>query len=636
VNEVVPARRPGGVARLLGLAATAAGFFAIFSIGFPPASRDRLPVLALAGVLALVAAWDTGRGLALFAFLFPLVGLGDRLAGGADAIAWPVLVFLGMAAGWTFRFLYDFESRPDPSRVDRTLFALVALWCLATALAVVRARTLWALLRGLRLRAVNVEGLPDATAIRTSLLSFAALAVGAAFFFLLRRAGAAERERALRWTLAGVTVSAAIGIAERLGLVALETSPFWRAVGRSSGGALDPNALGILCACALVVAAALAASGRGAAALSLPVLVAGLALSGSRSGLALAALGLAGLLLARPLPVRGRWLAVASAAILAAVLASTRFAGSAGSAGARVLEIFDGSMPLALRVSTRPALWESAVRLFARHPVEGAGLGAFTWQLPNLLAEQGRSLGMSDNPGSAYLQALAETGAIGFLLTLAFAVLAAREAWTGLRDPGGSPLRAGAGGAILGLLAALLTGSHWLAPDVALMFFLMLSVAAGRPAAVRTGWPARARWLAVGAYGAVAAWSALATLDVAETFRYAPRLGFHAEERGEGGAFRWTQRRFAIRLGAGETERLILAHYTPEGRSVAVTAEADGRAVLAKTLESGQAAVLRLAATPAEARVFRFALSRAFVPSRLGVSGDRRELGVVAVLEAGR
>lgn len=639
VNDV-PARRPGGVLRLLALTATAVGFFTVFSIGFPPASRDRLPVLALAGVLALVTAWDRGRGLALFAFLFPLVGLGDRLAGGADAIAWPLLVFLGLAAGWSFRFLYDFESRPDPSRADRALFALLALWCLAAALAAVRARTLWAVLRGLRLRAVNVEGLSDAAAIRAGVLSFAALAAGAAFFFLLRRAGRAAREKALRWALAGATVSSAVAIAERLCLVALETSSFWRAVGRFSGGALDPNALGILSACAVVIAAALAASpavpGRVAAALSLPVLVAGLALSGSRSGLALTAIGLAGLFFARGLSARLRFWTVASAAVLVVVLGASRFAGSPGSAGARFLEIFDGRVPLEFRVSTRPVLWGSAARLFARHPLEGAGLGAFSWQLPNVLAEQGRSLGISDNPGSAYLQALAETGAIGFLLTLAFVLLAAREAWAALRDPDSPPLRAGAGAAILGLLAALLTGSHWFAPDVALLFFLMLSVAARPAAAGRFAWLARARGLALGAYAAAAAWSALATLDSAEAFRYASRLGFHAQERGEGGPFRWTQRRFAIRVGAGESERLVLSHYTPEDRAVVLTAESGGRAVLTRTLVAGQAVSLRLHAAPDAPRIFRFELSRSFVPSRLGTSGDRRELGVLAVLEAGK
>ena len=40
----------------------------------------------------------------------PFASLGDRLVGGVDALAWPLLLFLGLAGGWTFRYLYDFES----------------------------------------------------------------------------------------------------------------------------------------------------------------------------------------------------------------------------------------------------------------------------------------------------------------------------------------------------------------------------------------------------------------------------------------------------------------------------------------------------------------------------------------------
>jgi hypothetical protein len=296
-----------------------------------------------------------------------------------------------------------------------------------------------------------------------------------------------------------------------------------------------------------------------------------------------------------------------------------------------LVELFDASVPIDFRVSTRPALWRSAAVLFARHPIEGAGLGAFTWQLPNLLAERGLAPLPTDNPGSAYLQALAETGLLGFALTAAFALLAAREAWAALRDPGGPALRSGAGAAILGFLAALLTGSHWFAPDVALFFFLLVAVSA-RPARSprRAGW-ARAAVLLLVAYAAAAAWSAVGTLDADAAFRYRPEIGFHGVERAEGGAFRWTRRRFAIRLAPGETTRLTLAHFTPEGRDVVLTAQADGRDVLTLTLAPGQAVSLRLSAPSASPRVIEFGLSRAFVPRRLGSSSDVRELGVMAV-----
>ena len=77
--------------------------------------------------------------------------------------------------------------------------------------------------------------------------------------------------------------------------------------------------------------------------------------------------------------------------------------------------------------------------------------------------------------------------------------------------------------------------------------------------------------------------------------------------------------------------RLGLAHFTPEGRDIELTAESGGRALYRRALAPGQSIVLRLVGDPAIPRVLRFTLSRAFVPKRLGLSGDRRELGIMAV-----
>ncbi|MGE5408166.1 MAG: O-antigen ligase family protein, partial [Syntrophothermus sp.] len=546
------ARRPGLVFRLAGLAALAAVFAAVFAVGFPPASRDRLPVLALSGILALVAAWDRRAGLVAFAFVLPFASLGDRLAGGTDALAWPVLLSLAVAGGWVFRFLYDFEGRPDPSRVDGAVRLLLLLWTVSAALAVVRARTLWAIGHGLGLRVVNVGGLVAGAAFRGTLLSFGALGAGGIFFFLLRRSGKAAREAVLLSAVLGTAVSGGVALAQRLGFLATETRRYWRVAGRFSGGAVDPNTLGILCAAAIPVAAALAASASGrrrAAALSaLPLLAAGLALSGSRSGVGLAAIGLGALLFARPIAPRWRIGVVLLAAALLAAVAGSRVSGARGSAGARLLELFDENVPAQYRVSARPVLWRSALSLFERHPLEGAGLGAFAWSLPNVLAERGLSSGISDNPGSAYLQALAETGAIGFALTLVLAVLAAREALRSLRGRDADAAAAGAGAAVVGFVAALAAGSHWFSADAAVVFFLLLAVTSGPAEGAPPRPPARAGALFVAAYAVAAAVSALGTLDAVEAFRYSPDIGFHAKEIGPGGAFRWTGRRFAVRL----------------------------------------------------------------------------------------
>jgi O-antigen ligase len=633
-----PARRPGGVARLSALIATGIGFFAVFSLGFPPAARDRLPILLAALALGLLAAWNPARGLTAFSFLFPLSGLGDRAFGGADAIAWPVLLFAGFAAGWTFRFLYDFENTPDPSRVDGALRALSAVWVLATLLAIVRARTLWAMLHGLGLRAVNVEGLLDSAAIRDSVLSLSALACGVGFFFILRRAGAPARLRAIQAALAGCGLSGAAAVAERLGMPPGETSAFWKASGRLSGGAIDPNALGMLSSLALVAAAAwLLGGGRGGGtARARPLLLAagaaaGLVLSGSRSGLLVVAVGFLALLFAPGLP-GARRLALALAGAAGILVLGLLLSGDKGSLGARIRTFMDPALASEQRASSRPVLWAGAVRLFEKNPVAGAGLGAFAWQLPNLMAERGRALPLRDNPGNAYLQALAESGALGFLLTAAFAVLLAREAAAALPAWKERPLAAGCGAAALGFLAALLLGSHWYAPDVSLAFFLFAAFVARRPAEAAPGRLApRLTRAAVLVYAAAAVVVGLATLSTDEVFRYRRGIGFHGKEQGAGGAYYWTQRRFAIFLKPGETIRMDLAHYTPEGRPVELTAQADGKVVFEKTFQPGQGVALKLEAPAARARVVRFALSRAFVPRRLGLSADRRELGLVAV-----
>jgi O-antigen ligase len=636
-----PSLRPAGGVRILLLAFCVAGFFEVLAVGLPPAARGRLPLL-LAGVgMALLSAWNPARGLLAFSLLFPVAGIGDRIFGGVDAIAWPLLLFAGFASGWTFRFLYDFESRPDPSAANGALRSLAVVWALGTLLAVVQARTLWAIGHGLRLRAVNVEGLFDGAAIRDSVLSLAVLCAGAGYFFILRRSGPAARQRALLAALSGVGLSAAAAVLGRMGAAPGETAAFWKATGRLSGAAMDPNSLGLLCGLALPFAPALLlpAGRRRALGIGLVVLApAGLVLSGSRSGLALGLLATAvfAVAAARGRAKRGRAVlaGAAAAAVVALLLVVAR--GDPGSAGARLARVFEPGRSAEARTSHRPLLWRSAVRLFLRHPVAGAGMGAFSWQLPTLAAEEGRSLPLRDNPGNAYLQSLAEGGVIGFLLTLSLAAAFARQAGSALADPETGPAGRAGGAAVLGFLAALLFGSHWLAPDVALLFFLIAAVIARSGGPSRRTWSSRARAALVAGYAAAALFQARSTVSSDETFRYRQGVGFYARETGPGGPFYWTARRFALRLAPGQKMRLVLAHYTPEGRSVDLTAESGGRIVLRKTLAAGQSVDLLLSGAQRGHRVIRFSLSRAFTPKRLGLSGDSRELGVLAVFPPAR
>lgn len=632
-NTYLP-RTPGTGVRILLFLLSVSGSAVLLMLGFPPGVPDRLPVLAIALVLAILSAQRPERGILLFSFLFPCAGLLVRLFGGTDPTTWPALLFGGLATGWSFRFIYDFESVPNRSRLDRPLAALLLVWVLSVLLALARADTLWALLHGLAGRTVNGEGLLDAEAVRESVFAFSALAAGCAFFFLLRRSGQIIREKALRAALLGVSFSGAAAGLQRLGVLPPETRDYWKMTGRLAGGAADPNSLGLLCGLFLVVT--LAGGVRRERRTGLPwlillVLALGLLLSGSRSGFLLAILALPILLVGRGLPSRVRLAGLAVFLVVAVLLALLALRVSPGTLGQRIAESFDPSVPIEYRVSERPILWRSAWRLFLRHPLEGAGMGVFSWQFPDLMREEGRRFALRDNPGSAYVQALAETGVLGFLLTGSFVLSLGAQALSRARGRDREPLAAGAGVALAAFIPALAVGSHWLAPDVALLFFLLaafVSLPQDRP---DWPWSKRTRVGAVLLYAVAALASVLSTARPEETFRYSPRIGFHDREVGTGGPFRWTRRNFAVWVRPGETQRLGLAHFAPSSKPIGLTVTLDGRTAFQRSLAPGEGIALRLSGSSYRPEAFLFRLSSVFVPRRFGPSEDRRELGLLSV-----
>jgi hypothetical protein len=236
---------------------------------------------------------------------------------------------------------------------------------------------------------------------------------------------------------------------------------------------------------------------------------------------------------------------------------------------------------------------------------------------------------MRDNPASAYLQTLAETGIVGFALMLVFVIALALQSLARRREPDFS----GAAAALLAMLLTFVLGSHWLAPEVSFLFFLL---AAHVGAAVEPGGGARARLKValVALYAAAALFAASRTADPQETFRFSRLIGFHQKETGPGGPFRWTRKKFAVRVRAEAPEQISLANYSPEGKPVLMTVRAsdDGERVLyGRSLKPGEAVHLALW-SGGRPRAFLFELDRAFVPKRLTGSDDRRELGLLAVL----
>jgi O-antigen ligase len=479
-DVVVPtAPRPATSVRLLLFSLAVTGSAVVLAVGFPRAAVDRLPVLLLSLALALDAVIRPTAAIRDFCFAFPVAGFFASLFGSTDAIAWPVLLFGGLAVGWTFRFLYDFESLPDPSRLDSPLRSLVLVWVLGAVVAIANAKTWWALVHRLTGRTVNGQGLSEAAAVRETVLTLAILGAGAAFFFLLRRSGASARASATRAALIGTALSAFVAVLQAAGLGPAEARPFWKITGRLSGGATDPNALGILCGLAIpvLVAQVLRRDRPGWALPALLPLPLGLALSGSRSGFLMAVFGGAAVIALAPVGRRLRAaVALAAVATLVVLLGTALVRGSPGDVGERLGQLFRSSLSLEDRASSRPILWRSALQLFTESPIVGGGLGSFSWRLPDLAGADRDRLALRDNPGSAYLQALAETGILGFLLTLAFVVSLGRQALSRARDP----VSSGASAAVLAFLLVSVVGSHWLAPEVGFLFFLLCAGVASR------------------------------------------------------------------------------------------------------------------------------------------------------------
>jgi O-antigen ligase len=632
IESKPPVRTPGTAPRVFYFFLCLGAGWVLLLLGFPPGASDRLPVFLLGVALALLTGISRARGLVAFAFLFPAAGLLARLWHGTDPSAWAPILLAATAAGWCFRFIYDFESAAAPGRPDRTLSAVLAVWTIATLLALGRAETLWAVLRGLSGRAVNGNGLLDAAAVRESVFSFAALGGGAVFYLILRRSGPALRDRAARAALLGTAASALAALLQAAHWLPSEARGFWARTQRLPGGSADPNSLGLLCGIALVLVLtgrARNARWRAGNVFLLLLLLSGLVVSGSRSGLLVLLFSLAVLLAtSRSATAVRRGLAAAATAALL-VLALLPAVAAPGTLGGRLAQSFDPNLPMEFRVSARPALWLAAGDLFLDHPIEGAGMGAYQWMLPDLMRRRGRALPMRDNPGSGYVQALAETGIIGFLLTAALAFSLGVEALRRARE-GADSVRAGPGIAVAAFVVALAAGSHWLAPDVSFLFFLLAAVVVEPHApSDRERRAAISLRIAVGGYALASIFGLWSTARPEETFRFAPRIGFHEPEAGPDGPFRWTRARFALWAEAGGSRRIRLANRTPLPGPVTARVTSRGADTLRVALPPGGAADLTLTAPPNRGGAFLFRLDRTFIPRRYGPSDDRRELGVI-------
>ena len=372
-------------------------------------------------------------------------------------------------------------------------------------------------------------------------------------------------------------------------------------------------------------------SGGGAGAATPPsrlaVMAAGLALSGSRSGVAIAGIGIVALLVARGTRARGRAAVLLFGAVLLVGVAVLRVSNGPGSAGERLGQIFDGRLPdrvprvraagpLGERRATlraAPGRRRGPRRVFvaAAQPARRAGPSGRDPRQPRQRVPAGaRGDGSRRPPPDGGPGVRARARVVGG---------AARR---GRAGRGGRQRRGGAG------VPRRLAGGLALVRPRRRVSLL--------PARGRHGARAARRASALEPRRGAAAWRSTpprrssrrsARAGPTRPSATARRSAFTSASPDRAGPFRWTQRRFALRVEPGRTQRILLSHYTPEGRRVELTVEADDRG--SPPARSSPASPSRCGSPPDAGgpRDFRFTLSRAFVPRRLGVSGDRRELG---------
>jgi O-antigen ligase len=257
--------------------------------------------------------------------------------------------------------------------------------------------------------------------------------------------------------------------------------------GRFAGTLGDPNVLAAGLVPAAVLAVGLASGGGGPArralgGAALVVLGGGLVASGSRGGLVgLVAALLVGVVVTR----RRRAELLAVVAVLAAGAAAVLLWLQPAAWSERSASAGPGS--------GRADLWEVAWHMAGDHAVTGVGLGAY----PDVAVDYVRRLGplqavdlIAAEPHEAhnlYLQLLAETGIVGFVLFVAFAAACLRSAWRAARcfDRAGEVANAALARAVLVAGIGMLGAEAFISAGVDRRLWALLALGPASLAAAR-------------------------------------------------------------------------------------------------------------------------------------------------------
>jgi O-antigen ligase len=498
---------------------------------------------ALVGALGLVSIVRPAAGWLGVALLAPFgAALAHALRSPIDLTEPLVLAFLG---AWLLRE----ASRSSPASEPAPTHRGVSRWLLifgvvVTASALVTLEALradfWLPFTG-NVVAFLARGYYTSTdafpALKAAAGTLEGVALAAAGLALTARDPQFARRAA--WTLA--VAAAIVAVLTLPGLVA----PGWwcagRVAGRVSFAVADVNAAGSYFAFAVCLAARLAwraDRGRIPAAAIFLLCCAGLAASGSRTAMLAVLLTAAVTTLIRSGAGWSKTVRLTAAAgFLALAVGYVAF----GLLNGRVIEP---------AVRWRREMSATALRMFAAHPVFGAGAGRFHALSFEYSSPEWRRHVPQENAHNNFLQVLAELGVAGFVPLLGLLHSA-------LRAPRGAPRASpDIDGVRLGLVAFTLTwlGGHpLLSPAVSVVFWLALGVAAGaRTTQTDPGTCAPAL-----RSGRLAAWTTVAVVILsipgraaAERDRSDPnRLGIAVSswrQDADGVRFRWMQRHAQI------------------------------------------------------------------------------------------
>ena len=605
--------------------------------------------LALAGLLAGLSR-PSAATLALGAAAPLLAGL-PRAWGEAVPVPLLPLVAVALLGGVLSARRRSGEATALPRVVSRWGGAFLVVAAASALASAVRGETLYLLLRG-GASPVTLNGL-GMTAAERSREAVVLLAVLASLWAGFDAFSALAREARGRERLAGAlalglaALSLAV-LAERVLRLPL-TEGRWAGIGRHSGTASDPNALGLAVALAapLLAGVLVARLPRGplvAAGVGLLLLPLVLERSGSRTGLLLLAFAAAatGIGLVRA-GGRLRLLALGAAALglaLLAIVASIAPRGGPAAEGGLVGRIGASlSSPGAvLAASHRPMFWGAAFTMIAAEPLSGVGLGGFPFEFPRVHERRsGSAARATDNATNLLLDVAAEAGLPALLLALGAAVpLLARSADAAFGRAVGDPLGRAAGASLLGFAAASLTGSHLRFPEVALLVAaaaaLLPRVPPHEEAPSGAFRPRRVLPILAGSGALAALLSTLATASPAAPFREERWAGVHDRGRPR----RWTSANAFRKVEPGERRLLLtLANERPDRRPVVMRVRVDDVPAGAVAIPAGPPKVFRVELPPG-AGVARFVFDPVFVPKDLPGRSDPRTLGVRLHGDGGR